>query len=87
MISRDTADKWLLLDLKKLLLIPSAWVACVVLHNLIYGLFQQYFAPRGDEPFFFLLAVVVIPCYALACLVYTAARLFIGPNTFTQHEP
>ncbi|MCB9925540.1 MAG: hypothetical protein H6822_25545 [Planctomycetaceae bacterium] len=69
------ADRLLLLSWKKLLLIPTAWVLCVILHNVIYGLFQSYFAPGGDEPFFFLLAVVVIPLYTVACLLYSIVRL------------
>ena len=58
---------------------------CVILHNLIYGLFQSFFEPGGDEPFFFLLAMVVIPLYTIACLVYSIARLGMwwarGPRT------
>lgn len=70
-----SADKLLLLTWKKLLLIPAAWLLCVFLHNAIYGLFQAFFEPGGDEPFFFLLAVVVIPIYTLACLVYSVVRV------------
>jgi hypothetical protein len=69
------ADKLFLLTWKKLLLIPGAWLLCVILHNAIYGLFQAFFEPGGDEPFFFLLAVVVIPIYTLACLLYSVVRV------------
>jgi len=72
------ADKLFLLTWKKLLLIPAAWIACVVLHNAIYGLFQSFFEPGGDEPFFFLMAVVVIPLYTIACLLYSLVRLCLG---------
>lgn len=75
MISRETADRCFLFGWKKLLLIPAAWFLCVILHNAIYGLFQGFFEPGGDEPFFFLLAVLVIPLYAVVCLVYTLVRL------------
>ena len=71
----NLADKLFLLTWKKLLLIPGAWFLCVLLHNAIYGLFQSFFEPGGDEPFFFLLAVVVIPIYTLACLVFSAVRV------------
>ena len=71
----EFADKLLLLSWKKLLLIPGAWFLCVILHNAVYGLFQAFFEPGGDEPFFSLLAVVVIPVYTLACLVYSAVRV------------
>ena len=67
-------DKLFWLSWKKLLLIPAAWVLCVILHNAIYGLFQSYFGPGGDEPFFFLLAVVVIPLYTIVSLLYSLVR-------------
>lgn len=68
-------DKLFLLTWKKLLLIPGAWILCVVLHNVVYALLRPLFEPGGDEPFFFLLAVVVIPLYAIACLLYSLVRL------------
>lgn len=66
-------DKILRLTWLKGVLIAVAWVACVVLHNAVYALFHDYFAPSGDEPFFFILAVIVIPLYAIIALVYTVA--------------
>ena len=69
------ADKLLLLTWKKLALITGAWLLCVILHNAVYGIFQAFFEPGGDEPFFFLLAVVIIPIYAVGCLVYSAVRV------------
>lgn len=69
------ADTLFLLTWKKLLLIPAAWLLCVILHNAIYGIFQSFFEPGGDEPVFFLLAVVVIPIYALVSLVYSLVRV------------
>jgi len=56
--------------LKKFLILTGASVAgffvSVVLHNLIYGLFIYFFGkdfwgPGGDEPVFFILAIVVCP--------------------------
>jgi len=56
--------------LKKFLILTGASVAgffvSVVLHNLIYGLFIYFFGkdfwgPEGDEPVFFILAIVVCP--------------------------
>ena len=61
-----------LLTWKKILLIPISWVVAVLLHNLVYGLFQDFFDSHGtDEPFFFIIAMLVIPLYLLICLVYT----------------
>jgi hypothetical protein len=67
-------DKLLRLTLRKLLLIVAAWVLCVILHNAIYGLFRDSFGPDWDEPFFLLLAVVVIPLYFVVSLTYTAVQ-------------
>ena len=69
-------DLWFLLSWRKAALILAAWVTCVVLHNLTYALLLKYWGLKGDEPFFFLLAVVVIPLYALAALAYTAQHKF-----------
>ncbi len=67
--------KVLRLTPRRLLLIVAAWVACVVLHNVIYAVFRDSFGPNGDEPFFFLLAVVVIPLYLVVSAVYTVVQL------------
>jgi hypothetical protein len=74
-MTRRLADKLFLLTWKKLLLVPGAWILCVFLHNAIYGLLRPFLGPGGDEPFFFLLAVVVIPLYAVACVVYSLMRI------------
>lgn len=69
-------DKYLLLSWKRVLVITCAWVLSVLLHNLIYGLFYDYFRRAGgDEPVFFILAVFVIPLYFIISLVYTVIRL------------
>jgi len=68
-------DKLLRLTLGKLLLTIAAWVLCVVMHNVIYGLFRDFFGPDGDEPFFLLLAVVVLPLYVAVSLVYTVVQM------------
>jgi len=67
-------DLWFLLTWRKALYVLAAWAACVVLHNLTYALLVKFWGFKGDEPFFFLLAVVVIPVYALIALAYTAQR-------------
>ncbi len=70
-------DKLLRLTFKKSILIVVAWALCVVLHNVVYALFRDDFGPQGDEPFFLLLAVVVIPLYLVATVVYTIVSLII----------
>jgi hypothetical protein len=67
-------DKLLRLTLRKSLVIAAAWMLCVVLHNAIYALFRDSFGPGGDEPFFLLLAVVVIPLYVVVSVVYTIVQ-------------
>jgi len=67
-------DLWFLLTWRKAVLVLVAWVACAVLHNVVYALLVKFWGFKGDEPFFFLLAVVVIPLYVLIALVYTAQR-------------
>lgn len=74
-MNQQFADKLFLLTWKKLLLIPGAWILCVILHNLVYALFRSFFEPGGDEPIFFLLAVVVIPLYALVTVIYSLVRV------------
>lgn len=75
LIARSMLNKCLYLTWRKLLAILAAWVLSVVLHNVVYGLFRDRFGPDGDEPVFFLIAVVVIPVYLLVSLVYTVFSL------------
>ncbi len=66
-----------LLTSKKLLLILVSWVVAVLLHNVVYGLFKDFFdSHETDEPFFFIIAMIVIPLYLLICLVYTGVYYF-----------
>jgi len=69
-------DKYLLLSWIRVLIIAGAWILSVLLHNLIYGLFYDYFQRTGGyEPVLFILAVIVIPLYFIVSLVYTVIRL------------
>lgn len=69
------ADKYLLLNWKRLLVIAGAWVVAVLLHNAVYALFYGYFSrTEGDEPFFFILAIIIIPLYLIVALAYTGVR-------------
>lgn len=67
-------DKLLRLTLPRLVLIVVAWVLCVILHNAVYALLRDSFGPDWDEPFFLILAVVVIPLYLVVAVVYTAIQ-------------
>lgn len=70
-------DKWLLLNWRRMLYVAIAWVLAVVIHNVIYGLTQRFWGAGGDEPFFFLLAVVVIPAYLIVAVVYTIRNAYL----------
>ena len=80
MTAANSWDMWLLLTWKKALLLLVAWVACVALHNAVYAAVRAYAGRDFEEPFFFLLAVVVIPLYALAALAYTAYGKLFRPS-------
>ena len=66
-------DRALRLTWRRLGVVLVAWVAAVVAHNLAYGVLYTRFPEGWDEPFFFVLATLVIPAYFIAALVYTAA--------------
>jgi hypothetical protein len=69
-------DRILRLTWRRVLLVVAVWIACVVLHNIIYALFQDAWGPNGDEPFFFVLAVVIIPVYLIVSGLYSAISWF-----------
>ncbi len=68
-------DFLFLLNKKKFLITVAAWIASVILHNLVYGLFQEYFDTHGgDEPYFFILAIIIIPLYAIIAFIYSVIK-------------
>lgn len=71
------SDERRLLFWKKLLLIPAAWILCVILPNAVDRLVRSFFEPDGDERFFLLRAVVVIPLDAITCLSCFLVRLLL----------
>lgn len=54
---------------RKLWIVVVVGFVSIILHNLISGLLGV------EEPFFFLLAVIVIPVYALVVAVYSIVYL------------
>ena len=69
---KNKFDKFFLLSWKKIFFGLIIWIAAVVLHNLIYGFFIDVLKIEiGDEPFFFIIATIVIPIYFLIAIVYT----------------
>ena len=74
--NKNKWDKYFLLTWRKLWIIVVAGFVSILLHNLIYGLFQNYFDSHGgDEAFFFIIVVFVLPIYFIICLIYTLLRL------------
>ena len=65
-------DKYFLLSGKRIFIIMIAWFVAVILHNLVYGLFKNYFDSHGgDEAFFFIIAIIVIPIYFIIGVFYS----------------
>jgi len=57
--------KIFLLNLKKLVWVIVIWIASVLLHNLIYGLFGI------EEAVFFTIASIGVPLYCIISLIYS----------------
>ncbi len=57
-------NRFLLLTKRRFFVIAGAWILAVGIHNALY-------AYVGEEPLFFLLAVVVIPAWFVLSVVYT----------------
>jgi hypothetical protein len=69
-------DKLFLLTWKKVFLGVIAWFVAVILHNLVYAFIVGVLKIEiVDEPFFFIIAVLVIPLYFLISIVYTLIKL------------
>ena len=58
-----------LLNIKKLIWVVVAWIAAVLLHNLISGLLGI------EGAVFFLIAVIIIPLYFIISLIYSLTIL------------
>lgn len=65
-------EKYFLLNWKKTLIIVIAWLLAVILHNVTYAIFYDFFiSTGGDEPVFFIIAVIIIPVYFITSVGYT----------------
>jgi membrane protein DedA with SNARE-associated domain len=77
--TKSKFDKWFLLSWKKFFGIVIAWFLAVFLHNAVYALGiyfggENFWGPNGDEAFFFIIALIVIPIYFLISVVYTLIK-------------
>lgn len=68
-------EKYFFLSWKKVLIIIGVWIVAVILHNLTYALFYDFFTRTGgDEPVFFIIAVIIIPLYFIIAIAYTIIK-------------
>ena len=75
-IKKNIFSKLFLLNWKKFFGIVIAWFLAVVLHNVVYGLGiyfggENFWGLNGDEAFFFIIAMIIIPVYFIISVVYT----------------
>jgi len=61
--------KYLLLNWKRIVMIIAAWIIAVILHNAFYAIFNI------EEAIFFIIAVFIIPIYAIISIIYTIIYL------------
>jgi len=65
---KNNLDKYLMLDLKRFLIIMGSWLVFVILHNLFFAIFNI------EEAVFFIIAVLLIPIYFFISFIYTILR-------------
>jgi hypothetical protein len=70
MIRKMKRDEYLLLSRRTIVIIPAVALA-VLLHGVIYGLFDEHFSRAGGDEAVFFVLVFLIPLYFIISLVYT----------------
>jgi uncharacterized membrane protein len=74
-VTRNKLDKLFLLTWRKAWIIVVAGFVSILLHNAIYAIFKSYYDARGgDEAFFLIVVIIVIPIYVLVVLIYSLIR-------------
>ena len=78
-IRKNIFSKIFLLSWKKFFGIVIVWFLAVVLHNVVYGLGihfggEDFWGLNGDEAFFFIIAIIIIPIYFLISIIYTLIK-------------
>jgi membrane protein DedA with SNARE-associated domain len=76
---KNNFDKFFLLNWRKIFIGIIAWFLAVFLHNAVYafGIYfggENFWGPNGDEAFFFIIALIVIPVYFLISVIYTLIK-------------
>ena len=87
-------DRLFQLSWRRVLVIAGVWVLSIVLHNAVYALFFDYFSRTGgDEPVFFMLAVIagfpetgllLVAGWTVICFVFHGIRL---AQAFASRQP
>jgi len=76
-------DKWFLLTWKKTAIAIFIFILSVILHNLVYALLVNFFSQEWDEPFFFIVAVILVPLYLIISFSYSLV-VMIKRNEFKK---
>ncbi len=74
--NKSRAEKLFRLSWRRLWIIVVGWFVVVLLHNALYGLGiyfggENFWGEGGDEPFFFIIAIIVMPIYFIISIGYT----------------
>jgi hypothetical protein len=78
-------NRWFLLSWKKVFFGVIVWIGAVILHNLTYVFITEILKIEiDDEPFFFVIAVIVIPAYFLIMIIYTLVKMIFLINKRTE---
>ncbi|MBU4116782.1 MAG: hypothetical protein KKG94_03465 [Nanoarchaeota archaeon] len=63
--AQNKFDKWFLLSWRKLWIVVVTGFVSIILHNLIFALFNV------EEAFFFIIVVFLLPLYFIIMILYT----------------
>jgi hypothetical protein len=85
-------DRILRLTWRRVLLVVAVWIACVVLHNIIYALFQDAWGPRRRTVFLCLGCCHHTGLFDCVRIVFrdqlvSALSRLTAMRLFTQHIP
>jgi hypothetical protein len=63
------------LSWKKTAIVLMIWIGAVFFHNMIYAFIVGVLKIEIiDEPFFFIIAVIIIPAYFIISIIYTLIK-------------
>ncbi len=75
---KNKFDKYFLFSWRKIAITLMIWIAAVFFHNMIYAFVVGVLKINlVDEPFFFIIAVIIIPLYIIAVTVYSLVKKFM----------